>query len=85
VGKHYLEIMPRLTNSDYLAQHDSLANVWHDNKFVFAALTSSYQYLLHDYYQPTSTPTAAELFEHRRRVTKLRPALPAQARGNGRD
>jgi hypothetical protein len=46
---------------------------------TYAYLTSTEQWQLHDYFQPSKYLADTELLEHRKKISKERPSLPHQA------
>jgi len=71
--------MPRLTTKDYLRTHDRPRRLWlHDGR-LFAELTPTEQWQLHDFFRPDKDWSDLELLQHRDRVTAERPSLPHQA------
>jgi hypothetical protein len=72
--------MPRLTTTRYLAIHTVLHRFWHERHgHPLQYLRPEEQWLIHDYLRISEDLTDAELLEHRARVTKERPSLPAAA------
>jgi len=71
--------MPRLTAKQYLKAHDQLRRFWlHDNR-LFAELSPTEQWQLHDYFKPDKDWSDLELLAHREHISKQRPSLPHQA------
>jgi hypothetical protein len=71
--------MPRLTNDRYIKRHLLLRQLWLKHQARYALLKPTQQWDVHDYYRPSEELTRAELLEHRRRVSRERPALPQRA------
>ena len=77
-----LDSMPRLTAKNYLRTHDRLRKLWLRDEGVFAELSPTDQWLLHDFFVPRREQSDLELLMYRESVTTKRPSLPHQA---GRD
>jgi hypothetical protein len=71
--------MPRLTANDYLRTHDRLRKLWLQDEGVFAELSPTDQWLLHDFFMPSRERSDLELLMYRESVTTERPSLPHQA------
>jgi hypothetical protein len=71
--------MPRLNPRRYLQAHDKLRRLWLRDPGLFAELSPTDQWLLHDFFQPDRPLTDLQLLQHRELVTQQRPSLPHQA------
>jgi hypothetical protein len=71
--------MPRLTTREYLRTHDKLRRLWLRDPSLFAELSPTEQWLLHDFFKPDRVLTDLELLQHRDEITQQRPSLPHQA------
>jgi hypothetical protein len=71
--------MSRQTSSHYYHVHQQLRRFWLTHDGLYAALSPTEQWLLHDYYQPSKDFTKDQLLTHRAEITKRRPGLPQQA------
>jgi hypothetical protein len=71
--------VPRLTTHEYLRTHDKLRRLWLRDPKLFAELTPTDQWLLHDFFEPDRDLTDLELLQHRDEITQQRPSLPHQA------
>jgi hypothetical protein len=71
--------MPRLTTRDYLRTHDKLRRLWLRGPALFAEISPTDQWLLHDFFKPERDLTDLELLQHRDEITQQRPSLPHQA------
>lgn len=71
--------MPRLTAKQYLKAHDQLRRFWLRDNRLFAELTPTEQWQLHDYFKPDKDWSDLELLAHREQISKERPSLPHQA------
>lgn len=71
--------MPRLTAKRYLYARDQLRRFWLTDEGLYAELTPTEQWQLHDYFQPGKDWPAEQLLKHRAQITKERPSLPHQA------
>jgi hypothetical protein len=71
--------MPRLTDRHYLKVHKQLKQYWCHLDIVYGYLTSTEQWQLHDYFQPSKDLSETELLQHRRGISNQRPNLPHQA------
>lgn len=71
--------MPRLTDTDYLSRRALLRNLWFEDQFVFALLSSLDQRHLHRFFQFIDELTDQQPLAHRTAVSRESPALPAQA------
>ena len=71
--------MPRLTTKNYLRAHDRLRKLWLQDIRLFAELTPTEQWHLHDFLKPDKDWSDLELLQHREAITKQRPSLPHQA------
>jgi hypothetical protein len=71
--------MPRLTTREYLRTHDKLRRLWLRDPSLFAEISPTDQWLLHDLFEPDRDLTDLELLQHRDEITEQRPSLPHQA------
>lgn len=71
--------MPRLAAKDYLRTHDRLRKLWLHDLRLFAELTPTDQWQLHDFFRPDKDWSDLQLLQHRDAVTAERPSLPHQA------
>lgn len=68
--------MPRLTAKDYLRTHDRLRRLWMHDTRLFAELTPTEQWRLHNFFKPDKDWSDLELLQHREAITAERPSLP---------
>jgi hypothetical protein len=71
--------MPRQTSATYYRIHKQLRHFWLDRDRLYAELSPTEQWLLHNYFQPSKDLTKEQLLVHRDEITKRRPGLPQQA------
>jgi len=71
--------MPRLTARQYLQAHDKLRRLWPRDPSLFAEVSPTDQWLLHDFFKPDRGLTDLEMLRHRDVITQQRPSLPHQA------
>jgi hypothetical protein len=71
--------VPRLIAKQYLKAHDQLRRFWLGDHRLFAELSPTEQWQLHDYFKPDTDWSDLELLAHREQVSKQRPSLPHQA------
>jgi hypothetical protein len=71
--------MSRLTARQYLKAHDQLRRLWLRDPALFAEISPTDQWLLHDFFKPDRDLTDLELLGHRDVITQQRPSLPHQA------
>ncbi|MFT6972871.1 MAG: hypothetical protein ACJAV4_000078 [Pontimonas sp.] len=72
--------MPRLTTLDYLNHRAALRKeLFENNVYDFAFLTSTQQFHLHDYYAFTKELAPLDALEHRKRLSAGGSSLPHQA------
>lgn len=71
--------MARLTNHDYLKNHELLRANRASNSTAFVMLDASEQWDLFQYYLPHKAHKRAVLLAHRREVSELDPSLPQRA------
>jgi hypothetical protein len=71
--------MPRLSTREYLRVHDKLRRLWLRDPSLFAEISPTDQWLLHDFFRPDRDLTDLELLQHRDEITEQRPSLPHQA------
>lgn len=71
--------MARLTNNDYLENRWWLTQLWLDSVGSFVELSSREQWHLHAYFRFTEDLSDSSALQHRKAVSRDRPALPQQA------
>lgn len=71
--------MPRLTDHDYLQNHELLRADREVDNTAFVMLSAGEQWDLFQYYLPHQPHTPAALLAHRRDVAALDPSLPQRA------
>jgi hypothetical protein len=71
--------MPRINNAQYINRHRWLRQLWLKNPRMFSTLRPNQQWDIHDYYRPSERLTKKQLLQHRRQISRDRPALPHQA------
>lgn len=71
--------MPRLTTKNYLRTHDRLRGLWLHDIRLFAELTPTEQWQLHDFFRPDKDWSDLELLQYRDAIKAERPSLPHQA------
>lgn len=71
--------MPRLTNSDYLADRAFLQDAWTNFPSAFTYLTYNEQSLLHRFFAFRSDYSDEEALQHRNHVSTPGSSLPNQA------
>lgn len=71
--------MPRLTNKQFLQQHDLLAHAHRDEPLIFGSVSTTEQWALHDFFAPAHDLSSEELLAHRRTITEEQPSLPHRA------
>lgn len=71
--------MPRLTTKNYLRNHDQLRKLWLRDPALFSELSTTHQWLLHDFFRPDQDWSDLQLLQYREAITSQRPSLPHQA------
>jgi hypothetical protein len=71
--------MPRLTNNRYLEVQHWLANAWRVDQRVFALVSPTEQWTLHDFFVPSWSLTDDELLGYRAKITSEQASLPQRA------
>lgn len=71
-------MMPRLTQSNHHHRHSLLRLLWLEAPSIFALLTPSEQWDLHELYRPDEHLTEAEITEHLATLRKQKPSLASK-------
>lgn len=72
--------MPRLSNKDYLEYAHWLRDIWTSPyQKLFGVLSVNDQWDIHAYFQPNKDWTDEERLNHRLKISKEQPTLPAIA------